>query len=204
GGGVGAHVGGGGPEGGAEPGAGGGLQAQPVPLPPGRLGLLPPARPHLGGAAGDDAQLGIALRLELADQRRRPRHRRLLAGLLQRRAHQLGEGVEVGLEVRLVQIPAVDASRRPRVDAVRQSHSCSLRYRPSRMAWTRSEATALAATFPALAMAWAFERPCALMNSRSNPRTGAPPYCCQSVTSLSCFRPLLSIARPIFHRRAEA
>ena len=68
------------------------------------------------------------------------------------------------------------------------------------MAVPSSCATALAATLPALAMARAFERPCALMKIRSNPSTGAPPYCSQSVMSLMRWMPLESMARPARQR----
>ena len=48
-----------------------------------------------------------------------------------------------------------------------------------------SEPTAFAATLQALVIARALLRPCALMKSLSKPRSGAPPYCSQSVTSFS-------------------
>jgi hypothetical protein len=98
------------------------LEHQLVPRDPVELELGLEHVAHLGGAAGDDGEARVALRTELADQRRGPRDRLLLARLLQRRSHQLAKGVELRLEVGLVEVPAVDATRRPRVDAVRKCH----------------------------------------------------------------------------------
>src|SRR5262249_1510989 len=101
------------------------LQHQLVPLDAVELELGLEHGSHLGRAAGDDAQLAVALGPELADERRGARDRLFLAGLLQRRADQLPKGVELRLEVGLVEVPAVDATGRPRVDAVRKCHRSS-------------------------------------------------------------------------------
>src|SRR5690606_6287349 len=61
------------------------------------LELLLQHRPHLPRASRDDREAGIALGVELADQRRGPRNRALLVRLLEGRADELPEGVEVGL-----------------------------------------------------------------------------------------------------------
>src|SRR6185295_6403307 len=168
------------------------LEDQLVPLDAVQLELLLQHAPHLLGRPGDDAQPRIPALAQLADQRRGAGHGHLLVGGLQRGPHQLAERVEVRLQVRLVQVPPVDALGRWRIDAVRQAQ----RGRPSRMAAARFADTAFAATLPALAMALDFERPCALMKSWSNPSTGAPPYCSQSVIDFRRLMPEESMATP--------
>src|SRR5713226_4910351 len=134
---------------------------------------------HLLGAAGKDEQLGISSGAQLANQRRGAGNRHFVARFLEGASHQLPKGIELALQVGLVQILAIDVLWRSGIDAVGQRHG----RRPSAIARGSCAATALAATFPALAIARARDRPCALIKIRLNPRTGAPPYCCQSVTA---------------------
>src|SRR5690606_4455294 len=82
------------------------------------LELLLQDRPHLPRAARDDGEPGVSLGVQLPDERRSPGDRTLLMRLLEGGPDELTEGVELGLEVGLVQVPAVDAPRGPWIDAV--------------------------------------------------------------------------------------
>ena len=193
---------------------------------------------HLPRRAGDEADARAAAGAQLAQERRGARDRLLRLGRL--RTPSATSCVSVSnsvLQVRLVEIPAIDVTRR-RYDGGRrlrgEQRRAARRYRIAAIfvlrrslssramsaphiacgARARGEARAAPldvvararpappwrATLTALVMARARERPCALMNSWSKPSTGAPPYCSQSVTSLSRVMPPDSSARPARHR----
>src|SRR5262245_31381370 len=143
--------------------------------------LLPDRVPDLGRARGheDDARLAsatLARRLQHLDQLGDPRHVDLVLGLLERRAEERAQRVELAAEIRLVEVPATE-ERRP------GGGRGALAAKPHRVvasvsaisAGTRSR-TALAATFTALPIARAVERPWHLISRCSKPRIGAPPY----------------------------
>ncbi len=165
--------------------------------------LLADRAADLGRAGRDEVHedapsLGARAGAERPHQRDHPGLVDLVLGALERHAHHLGEAFEVGFEIGLVEIPAVhDGGRRGRgtARAARPQHldpagaggasgmSGGLR-RAHRAAWMAAAISAVmpsrtvfAASFTALAIAWARERSCALTSSCSNPSSGAPPYC---------------------------
>src|SRR4030095_6751155 len=117
---------------------------------------------------------------QAADQRGDAWRGDLVLRLLERNSDHVAQGLELALEVSLVEIPAADQlrSRRggPRMPA-HQGHSVQpMAATAAAISPVTPSRTDLAATFTALAIDCALERRCALSTRWSMPRIGAPPY----------------------------